>query len=193
MSITLGSYKGKKMSLSESMQKMKVRFTFVKKTLAPNGIGSDSVAVDLERLHPAALCRDYLNDMIVEDARGKGTMPSPIYGMHFRGIKLDGDCIRLIVEGKEGDISRLSQNFPLLNDFEGIHATAIPKKSVLTTITSTQVMIEADNSWRTSTLYFSFFTYLLRALCYEVPDDAEGLEDHLSGLSMGANEGRFFS
>jgi len=133
---------------AEDYQDRPVKFAYAKKV-------GDAVKV----LHDPVLCRSFLDDTLVWKA--KESKNCTIYGYNFRGA-LDKKKTSLYMVDPKG-------TNPLASNIQVIHKMETDLGLPLTKVYTEDNMefyIEADKWWMSTTVHFSFFTYLLRQLTY---------------------------
>lgn len=133
---------------SEDHQKRKCKFAFAMRD------GEDfKIMVD------PVLCRDFLNDTLVWKA--KENEPCTIYSYNYKGKIETEDSVLYLYDD---DCNGLQDNIGFLNELEreiGI------KETQLFTNDSKEYGIVGDKWWMTTTVHYSFYTYLIRLLTYK--------------------------
>lgn len=137
---------------AEDFQKRPCKFAFARL----NKAGNFRVLVD------PALCRDFLGDTLVWKAK-ENTDPGDIYGWNYRGY-VDPKKVCLYIEDTRH--SWLLQNQPFLNQLE-MEIGLKTFTSVTDLGEGKNLAVLADKWWMTTTVHFSFYTYLLRQLTYD--------------------------
>lgn len=143
--------------LNEIFQSKKFRLAFAK-------IDGKNVKM----LHKFVKCRDYLNDLVVEE-HCPGFLKFPIYGFHGEGIKIGKKEVVFLVECQD-DWENVMTSLPALHDLEKKLHWKRTKFFEVEGKPSLRLLI-GSKCWKRSPLTLSIYTLLLRALTYGEEED----------------------
>lgn len=146
---------------------------------------------DFVQVHQECLCRDFLGDVVVANKLNQGYQ---IYGMNYdpnRDEKIDLSKSGLLVYfPSNDDVKNFIKNFNCLTQLENDYGI---KESKYEEVANNVFFVEGNGWWLEETYRFSFYTFVLRCLAYDVGSvsTAEELFKQLAELHHATNEKKY--
>lgn len=169
--------------LNEAMQYKKVNFVSVRE--------EDGKLIGI---HPPVLCRDYLGDILYVTKMNKEQ--AYVYGLQYKKdrdgpLQLDRTKLVMIFNEKSKDKETLFRNINILWELEkqcGLKTTE------LTELDKNTLYVRGSKRWLDNNFTYSFYTFMLRALCYQqIKDQKEwylAVQD-MANKEYSATEGQY--
>lgn len=157
---------------SEIGQQKPIKFAFA------NAVGNE-----IREIFSPVLCRDFLGDVLHAEESNK---PASIYGFSYNPTtsRIDRDSTRLVISNISAkDFDCFRANAPILEQLE-FKLNLVPTKWQEV---DKHLYIEGSPRWQEAVYLISFYTYLLRVMCYPLGQD--WMKDV---AALKTNEGSYF-
>jgi hypothetical protein len=155
--LQLTKYTDGSLNLIEIGQVQAIRMAFVSKE------GDDSYV----QLHSSVLCKDFFNEVLVENYKPNSVLPFPEkkhgFSYDVANYPLDKDATRLMLTGPKSQIENIKAHLYLLE--EEVNICNDTDVRIVGDIEG-GIIVEADAFWQSYTIYISLLTLLLRLLSY---------------------------
>lgn len=149
----------KKAYFDELFQANSIKFAFVKETKK-----------NFIQQHSPVLCRDFLNDVLLAEHLNS-TVTYYKFTWNPEVDRIDRDSTKIYMSfPKKEQLNKLKENISFLNDVEFINGF---KRSIILDIDDFSCIIIGSNKWTTYTWCISLYTYILKALSLNKPENWE--------------------